>query len=84
MGDHTDGYNNKTIGIGFIGNFDETAPNEGMIGSTRKFFKDAIELGKLSTHYNVSCGSDAGSVFGTGQKFCSLLRDWKEYYIPPT
>jgi len=75
IGAHTSGYNDKTIGVGVIGDFNDIPPNQGIINAIIRVFDDAVALGKLTDDYKIFGRSDFGRA-GPGAAFMNIIREW--------
>ena len=73
------GQNLDSLGISFIGNFEETQPPEGMINAALRLFDDAVALGKLPENYRINAMKDFRPTNSPGEAFMQIIRKWPKY-----
>ena len=72
------GYNDKSIGVGVMGDFTSIPPDQGIIAAILQVLDDAMALGKLTEDYKVFGRSDFGGP-GPGEAFMNIIREWCRY-----
>ncbi|XP_070502278.1 peptidoglycan recognition protein 3-like [Chironomus tepperi] len=77
-GSHHSGLNDKSIGVGVIGTFDNVAPKQAILDAMQQVFDDAVALGKLSKDYKIFGRSDFGGP-GPGTAFMNVIKGWCHY-----
>lgn len=55
QGAHTKGFNNKSLGISFIGSFSDHLPAKAALDALDKLLEEALRLQKISEDYGVFC-----------------------------
>ncbi|XP_070499637.1 peptidoglycan recognition protein 3-like [Chironomus tepperi] len=78
FGTHSKGFNDKTIGVGVIGEFTSVPPNQKVINAIVQVFDDAMALGKLTDDYKIFGRKDFAGP-GPGDAFMTLIREWCRY-----
>jgi len=82
IGQHSVGFDDITLGIGFIGNFTETQPNESLLDATLNFFGEALRIDKFAYDYRINLASEFGGS-GPGEAFETIIksnsRSWHRY-----
>ncbi|XP_070499680.1 uncharacterized protein [Chironomus tepperi] len=78
VGAHTTRYNDKTIGIGVIGDFSSIPPNQNILNAMVQVLDDAMELGKLTEDYKIFGRSDFG-LAGPGDAFMNIIKTFCRY-----
>ncbi|XP_017775383.1 PREDICTED: peptidoglycan-recognition protein 2-like [Nicrophorus vespilloides] len=68
IGAHTRGYNTKSMGIAFIGNYVDKAPSAKQLQALKNFLACGVELGELSNRYNLIGARQVGSTQSPGLK----------------
>lgn len=53
VGAHSEGFNDKSIGIALIGTFDDQLPNQLQLNATKSLLDQAVELGKLAPEFKL-------------------------------
>lgn len=79
MGAHTKGYNVKSIGIGFIGNFSEVAPTNNQLCAAQKLFEEGLRLNKLTFDYSIYGQNQLTASESPGQKLYNIIKTWSHW-----
>ncbi|XP_077977924.1 peptidoglycan-recognition protein SC2-like [Glandiceps talaboti] len=74
QGAHSPGYNSKSYGIAFIGDFVSSKPTQAAINSAKALLKCAVDTGKLSSGYVLYAHKDVRSSYRMS-RHCPLRRD---------
>ena len=82
-GAHTYGYNKKSLGIGFIGNFEESIPPRIMLEAAQKFLQCAVNIGELSTDYKLIGGRQVVAMASPGAQLYREIRRWPHFTRNP-
>jgi N-acetylmuramoyl-L-alanine amidase len=78
LGTHAIGFNDKTIGVGVIGDFTTIPPNDKVLNAILSVLDDAMALGKLTDDYKIFGRSDFGGP-GPGTAFMKIIKGWCRY-----
>lgn len=76
QGAHTSGYNRGSIGIGFIGNFNNKLPNNKQIAAGLALIAQGNELKLLANDYTIFGASQLRNTMSPGNKFMELIKTW--------
>ncbi|XP_063060519.1 peptidoglycan recognition protein 5 [Engraulis encrasicolus] len=68
MGAHSKGHNQDSVGIAFIGNFNNEVPSPEALSSVKLLLKQGISLGYLCSSYAIFGHRDLGSTECPGNK----------------
>lgn len=79
VGAHTRGYNNKSIGIAFIGNFDRVLPSVKALRTAKKLLQCGVELGELKPSYLLYGARQLGATVSPGDALYEELQSWDQY-----
>ncbi|KAJ8966049.1 hypothetical protein NQ314_003756, partial [Rhamnusium bicolor] len=83
VGAHTRGYNTRSLGISFIGNFSDKLPNENQLKATKDFLQCAIELGELDKNYRLFGARQVSATASPGLKLYNEIQNWPNYSRSP-
>ena len=78
LGTHAKGFNDKTIGLGVIGEFSSIPPNQKIINAILQVLDDAMALGKLTGDYKIFGRKDFYGP-GPGDAFMNEIKEWCRY-----
>ncbi|XP_071095149.1 peptidoglycan-recognition protein SD-like [Haliotis cracherodii] len=82
VGAHTGGCNSKSIGIVFIGNFNNREPSEAALDALKKILECGVRNGKLMTSFRLLGRRDVTIRFWSespGDKLYAIIQKWKHY-----
>ncbi|XP_053682197.1 peptidoglycan-recognition protein SA-like isoform X2 [Sabethes cyaneus] len=83
VGAHTRGYNSKSIGIAFVGNFDRVLPSAKAVLAAQKLLECGVQLGELQPDYYLYGARQLSSTNSPGDTLYDLLLDWEHYDSSP-
>ncbi|XP_060527585.1 peptidoglycan-recognition protein 2-like [Cylas formicarius] len=83
VGAHTRGYNTRSLGIGFIGNFSDKLPNQKMLTALRNFLQCGVELGEIESDYRLFAARQVSSTLSPGTRFYHELKNWPHFAPSP-
>ncbi|KAL1490235.1 hypothetical protein ABEB36_012964 [Hypothenemus hampei] len=84
VGAHTRGYNSRSIGISFTGNFSDKLPNRKMLKALKKFLACAVELGELDGKYKLFGARQVSATASPGTRFYNELKNnWPHFTLDP-
>nr|AAD02029.1 cuticular molt protein precursor [Calpodes ethlius] len=78
-GSHTYGYNDKSIGINFIGNYNKDVPTDDQLNAVRDLLKCGVEQGHLTQDFHVVGQRQLMATEGPGRKLYAAIRKWPEW-----
>lgn len=79
IGAHTLGYNKYSIGIAFIGTFNNEVPPKKQLDACQKLIKLGVKLGKLSKDYKLFAHRQLSSTLSPGDKLYEILKTWPHF-----
>ncbi|XP_013190344.2 peptidoglycan recognition protein [Amyelois transitella] len=79
VGAHTYGYNSKSIGVSFIGNFNNDQVKQSMIDATKALLKCGVENGHLTSDFHVVAHRQLVALESPGRKLYNVIRSWPEW-----
>ena len=78
-GAHTYGYNGKSVGIAFIGNFKSTLPSDQSLQAAKDLIACGVELGELSDDYKLYGAKQFSATESPGAELYNRIRNWPHY-----
>ncbi|XP_076163182.1 peptidoglycan recognition protein S3 isoform X2 [Ptiloglossa arizonensis] len=82
-GAHTYGYNKKSIGIAFIGNFQENFASDKMLEAAHKLILCGKSQGILRENVRVLGARQVGSTASPGLELFNQIQNWPEWTSQP-
>lgn len=79
VGAHTYGYNKKSIGIAFIGDFSDELPSEKALNVAKEFLACGVSAGELDRRYKLLGGRQIHASESPGLRLYQELQDWKRW-----
>lgn len=79
VGAHTYGYNKKSIGIGFIGDFSDELPSEEALNVAKEFLACGVSSGELDRKYKLLGGRQIHASESPGLRLYQELQNWKRW-----
>lgn len=79
IGAHTYGYNSKSIGIAFLGNFQDESPSVKALENAKKFLECGKRIGELSSNYSLIGGKQVISSVSPGYELFKEIQDWPHF-----
>ncbi|CAH0578223.1 unnamed protein product [Chrysodeixis includens] len=79
IGSHTLGYNKYSIGISFIGTFNNDPPPKKQLDACIKLLKRGVEIGKLAKDYKLFIHRQLASTLSPGDKLCEIIKEWPHF-----
>ncbi|KAM3967304.1 peptidoglycan recognition protein-like [Aphomia sociella] len=79
VGAHTIGYNKRSIGIAFIGNFNNDPVKRSMIDAVQELLKCGVENGHLTPDYHVVAHRQLIATESPGRKLYNEIRTWPKW-----
>ncbi|XP_034839406.1 peptidoglycan-recognition protein LE-like isoform X2 [Maniola hyperantus] len=78
-GAHSKGYNKYSIGIAFIGTFNNDPPPKQQVEACEKIIKQGVQLGKLRKDYKLFVHRQLMSTLSPGDKVIDIVKEWPHY-----
>lgn len=82
-GAHTFGYNSKSIGIAFIGTFNNVLPPKFQIQAAKKLIEQGVELGYISKDYKVLAARQLSTTQSPGEMLYNDIKTWPHWAKAP-
>ena len=79
QGTHTMGWNNKSLGIGFIGDFTDEAPSDKQLKACRKLIRCGVELGEIDEDYKLLGARSLRPTLSPGDALFKKIQNWKGF-----
>ncbi|XP_045784703.1 peptidoglycan-recognition protein LC-like isoform X1 [Maniola jurtina] len=79
QGAHTKGYNKYSIGIAFIGTFNNDPPPKQQVEACQKIIRQGVQLGKLRKDYKLFVHRQLMSTLSPGDKVIDIVKEWPHY-----
>ncbi|KAJ8737563.1 hypothetical protein PYW08_000158 [Mythimna loreyi] len=79
VGAHTLGYNKYSIGISFIGTFNNDPPPQNQIDACLKLIKRGVQTGKLAKDYKLFAHRQLASTLSPGDKLYDIIKEWPHF-----
>ncbi|EEC04446.1 peptidoglycan recognition protein, putative, partial [Ixodes scapularis] len=79
VGAHTVGFNNKSVSLGFVGDYSRQVPNERMIMAAMQLIECGIRLKKISPGYTLHGQTDANCRRCPGEAFHAFMESMPRF-----
>ncbi|CAH0407522.1 unnamed protein product [Chilo suppressalis] len=79
VGAHTRGYNSRSIGISFIGNYNNDTPTTEMLDAVKALLKCGVDAGHLTADYHVVGHKQLIATESPGRKLYNKIRSWPQW-----
>lgn len=82
IGSHTNGYNNDSICIAFLGKFKKRLPDEEQINATKILLQVGVKLGKIDKNYNLFGQRQLIDMKDRplpGEKLYGIIKKWQHW-----
>ncbi|XP_050310822.1 peptidoglycan-recognition protein 2-like [Anthonomus grandis grandis] len=81
VGAHTRGYNSRSVGIAFIGNFSDKLPRSKSLKALKDFLQCGVELGEIDKEYNLYGARQVSPspTLSPGSRLFSELKTWPHF-----
>lgn len=83
MGAHAFGYNNKSIGISFIGTFNTVVPPKVQIHAAQKIIELGVKGGKIAKDYKLLGHRQVSKTLSPGDALYSIIKTWPHWSPRP-
>lgn len=78
-GAHTLAWNNVSIGIAFIGTYNNEIPSSSMLSAFQLLVEKGVELGHVTKDYKVMGARQFSGTESPGKTFYELLKHWSHW-----
>ncbi|XP_063824341.1 peptidoglycan recognition protein-like isoform X3 [Ostrinia nubilalis] len=79
VGAHTYGYNKRSIGISFIGNYETDVPTAQQLNAVKALLRCGVENGHLTSNYHVIGAKQVLATLSPGRNLWAEIRTWPEW-----
>ncbi|XP_041986749.1 peptidoglycan-recognition protein LE-like isoform X2 [Aricia agestis] len=79
QGAHTKYYNKFSIGIAFVGTFNNDQPPKQQVEACKKIIKQGVQLGKISKDYKLLAHRQLMSTLSPGDKVMDIIKEWPHF-----
>ncbi|XP_036336905.1 peptidoglycan-recognition protein SB1-like [Rhagoletis pomonella] len=79
QGSHAPNYNRNSIGIVFIGNFENTTPSQTMLQNAKDLIEHAVQQGYLKDNYTLLGHRQTKATACPGQKLYDEIKTWPHW-----
>ncbi|OAD55505.1 Peptidoglycan-recognition protein LE, partial [Eufriesea mexicana] len=83
MGAHAFGYNNKSIGISFIGTFNTVIPPKIQLHAAQRVIELGVENGKIAKDYKLLGHRQVSRTLSPGDALYSIIKTWPHWSPSP-
>ncbi|XP_065090463.1 peptidoglycan-recognition protein 2 [Ochlerotatus camptorhynchus] len=83
VGAHTRGYNNKSIGIAFIGDYSKELPSPKALRAASKLLQCGVNLGELDSDYLLYGAKQLSATASPGKALFKEIKDWDHFDRSP-
>ncbi|XP_055905697.1 peptidoglycan-recognition protein SC2-like [Eupeodes corollae] len=80
QGAHASSWNGKSIGIMFIGNYNDHTPTDSQILKANELLTEAVSQGHLSSNYTLYGHRQVGSTECPGNKLFKEIQKWSHWW----
>lgn len=82
-GAHTKGYNTKSIGIAFIGEFTGKIPTQAQVDAVKQLLKVGLSEKKLAANYKLLGQNQVKATQSPGTKVYEIIKTWDHWAESP-
>ncbi|XP_030246708.1 peptidoglycan-recognition protein SC2-like [Drosophila navojoa] len=79
MGAHATNWNAKSIGISFLGNYNNNRPTAAMISAAKGILADAVSRGQISSGYTLYGHRQVSATECPGTNLWNEIRTWAHW-----
>lgn len=79
QGEHTYGFNARSIGIGVIGSFNEKVPPKHQLDTIQKLIALGVELKQLRKNYELYGQRQLGDTESPGHELYKIIMTWNNW-----
>ncbi|XP_059476113.1 peptidoglycan-recognition protein LC-like [Neocloeon triangulifer] len=79
IGAHAKGYNNRSIGVNFIGTYVTVLPSERQMMAAKILIEEGVRLGKVSPEYKLIAHRQVSKTESPGIRFFLELQSWPHW-----
>ncbi|KAK5645538.1 hypothetical protein RI129_006838 [Pyrocoelia pectoralis] len=79
QGAHTYGYNTKSVGIAFIGDFRKKLPTDAAIQAAKKLMACGVKLGELTSDYELYGAKQLSATESPGAQMYNRMMNWDHF-----
>ena len=79
QGAHTSGFNNVSLGVVFIGNFNSKLPNELQLAAVNSLFEEMVRVVALKSDYKIYGACQLRNTESPGKVFFEEIKKWNHF-----
>ncbi|KAI4489634.1 hypothetical protein M0802_010944 [Mischocyttarus mexicanus] len=83
IGAHSFGYNNKSIGISFIGTFNSVVPPKSQLHAAQKIIELGVKSGKIAKDYKLLGHRQISKTLSPGDALYATIKTWPHWAPQP-
>ncbi|CAD7090196.1 unnamed protein product [Hermetia illucens] len=83
VGAHARGYNDKSIGVAFIGNFDGVLPPTAALDAAKSLLRCGVEDGLLAKNYRLFGARQVKKTISPGLMLYNEIQNWDNWVAAP-
>ncbi|XP_067002918.2 peptidoglycan-recognition protein LC isoform X2 [Anabrus simplex] len=83
VGAHAFGYNNRSIGINFIGTFNDVLPPKKQLRAAKLVIEEGVKLGKIAPDYKLLAHRQVSGTESPGKRLYKELQTWPHWEEKP-
>ncbi|XP_035721058.1 peptidoglycan-recognition protein LE-like isoform X3 [Vespa mandarinia] len=83
MGAHAFGYNNRSIGISFIGTFNSVVPPKTQLHAAQRIIELGVKAGKIAKDYKLLGHRQVSKTLSPGDALYSIIKTWPHWVPRP-
>lgn len=83
VGAHAAGFNDKSIGISFIGTFNTVVPPKSQLYAAQRIIEVGVENGKIAPNYKLLAHRQVSRTLSPGDALYSVIQTWPHWSPTP-
>lgn len=83
VGAHSFGFNNRSIGISFIGTFNAVKPPKAQLHAAQKIIELGVKAGKIASDYKLLGHRQVSKTLSPGDALYSEIQTWPHWSLKP-
>jgi len=84
MGSHSFGYNNRSIGVAFVGTFHNVLPPKKQLDAVQKLIELGVEIGKIAPDYTLLGHRQVSNkTLSPGEALYNIIKTWSHWSLNP-
>lgn len=83
VGAHTFNFNNRSIGVAFIGTFETVVPPRAQLDAVQRLLRFGVETGKISLNYKLLGQRQVSRTLSPGTALYNVIKKWPHWSPNP-